>query len=137
MKARKVIRKIVTTFFIRATTKAMKVTMTLMGPIKSKWMNRRYLPKKSMSDFGWDKEKARDYDIHGIQYMEKNKGKKLKGSRKQKEEKVAGDVSGTNFKVDVNDDCFKAILDGSGNRFGIDKTDPNFKDTSAMQEIFV
>jgi hypothetical protein len=82
-----------------------------------------------------DEEKARDYDIRGIQRMEKNKGKKLKGSRKRKEEKVTGDVSGTNFKVDVNDDRFKAVLDGSDDRFGIDKTDPNFKDTSAMREI--
>jgi hypothetical protein len=84
-----------------------------------------------------DKENASDSDIHGIQHMKKNKGKKLQGSRKQKEEKVTGDVSGTNFKVDVNDDRFKAILDGSDDRFGIDKTDPNFKDASAMREMFV
>ena len=82
-----------------------------------------------------DEEKARDYDIRGIQRMEKNKGKKLKGSRKRKEEKVASDVSGTDFKVDVNDDRFKAVLDGGDDRFGIDKTDPNYKDTSAMRKI--
>jgi len=83
----------------------------------------------------YDEEQARDYDIRGIQRMEKNKGKKLKGSRNRKEAKVAADVSGADFKVDVYDDRFKAVLDGSDDRFGIDKTDPNFKDTSAMQKI--
>jgi len=83
----------------------------------------------------YDEEKARDYDIRGIQRLEKNKGKKLKGSRKRKETKIAADVSGTSFKVDVKDNRFKAVLDGSDSRFGIDKTDPTFKDTSAMREI--
>ncbi len=80
-------------------------------------------------------EEARDYDIRGIQRMEKNKGKKLKGSRKRKEAKKAADVSGSNFKINVDDDRFKAVLDGSDGRFGIDKTDPNFKDTTAMRNI--
>merc|ERR1712238_457769 len=82
----------------------------------------------------YDEEKARDYDIRGIQRLEKNKGKKLKGSRKRKETKIAADVSGTSFKVDVKDNRFKAVLDGSDSRFGIDKTDPTFKDTSVMRE---
>ena len=80
-------------------------------------------------------EEARDYDIRGIQRMEKNKGKKLTGSRKRKEAKIAADVSGTSFKVDTKDNRFQAVLDGSDARFGIDKTDPSFKDTSAMREI--
>ena len=80
-------------------------------------------------------EEERDYDIRGIQRMEKNKGKKLKGGRKRKEEKIAADVSGTAFKVDVNDNRFSAVLDGSDGRFGIDKTDPSYKDTSAMRDI--
>mmetsp|Transcript_31985 Transcript_31985/g.75232 ORF Transcript_31985/g.75232 Transcript_31985/m.75232 type:complete len:770 (-) Transcript_31985:49-2358(-) len=80
-------------------------------------------------------EEARDYDIRGIQRMEKNKGKKLKGSRKRKEAKIAAEVSGSNFKVNVRDDRFQAVLDGSDARFGIDKTDPNYRDTAAMREI--
>ena len=80
-------------------------------------------------------EQERDYDIRGIQRMEKNKGKKLKGGRKRKEDKIAADVSGTGFKVDVHDNRFSAVLDGSDGRFGIDKTDPNYKDTSAMRDI--
>jgi hypothetical protein len=82
-----------------------------------------------------DEEQERDFDIRGIQRMEKNKGKKLKGGRKRKEEKIAADVSGTGFKVDVEDSRFSAVLDGSDGRFGIDKTDPNYKDTSAMRDI--
>mmetsp|Transcript_19831 Transcript_19831/g.46431 ORF Transcript_19831/g.46431 Transcript_19831/m.46431 type:complete len:763 (+) Transcript_19831:204-2492(+) len=80
-------------------------------------------------------EETRDYDIRGIQRLEKNKGKKLTGSRKRKEAKIAEDVSGSNFKINVNDDRFKAVLDGNDGRFGIDKTDPNFKDTTSMREI--
>ena len=80
-------------------------------------------------------EEARDYDIRGIQRLEKNKGKKLKGSRKRKEAKKAADVSGSNFKINVDDNRFKAVLDGCDGRFGIDKTDPNFKDTTSMREI--
>jgi hypothetical protein len=82
-----------------------------------------------------EEERARDFDIRGIQRMEKNKGKKLKGSRKRKEEKLAESISGTDFKVNVEDDRFAAVLDGSDDRFGIDKTDPNFKDTQAMRDI--
>jgi hypothetical protein len=82
-----------------------------------------------------EEEQNRDYDIRGIQRVEKNKGKILKGSRKRKEAKIAADVSGTDFKVNVHDERFKSVLDGSDDRFGIDKTDPSFKDTSAMREI--
>lgn len=82
-----------------------------------------------------EEEEARDYDIRGIQRMEKNKGKKLRGSRKRKEDKIAADVSGKGFKVDTQDTRFAAVLEGSDDRFGIDKTDPNYKDTSGMRKI--
>lgn len=82
-----------------------------------------------------DVEEARDYDIRGIQRMEKIKGKKFRGSRKRKEEKLSADVSGKDFQVDVQDSRFAAVLEGSDDRFGIDKTDPHFKDTPAMQKI--
>ena len=82
-----------------------------------------------------DEEQEKDFDIRGLQRIEKNKGKKLKGGRKRKEEKITKDVSGTNFKVDVQDDRFAAVLDGADGRFGIDKTDPNYKDTAAMRDI--
>ena len=82
-----------------------------------------------------DEEQARDFDIRGIQRLEKNKGKKLRGARKRKEDKIAADVSGIDFQVDTKDNRFAAVLEGSDARFGIDKTDPNYKDTSGMRDI--
>eukprot|EP00529_Nitzschia_sp_RCC80_P004066 CAMPEP_0113510156 /NCGR_PEP_ID=MMETSP0014_2-20120614/37975_1 /TAXON_ID=2857 /ORGANISM="Nitzschia sp." /LENGTH=949 /DNA_ID=CAMNT_0000406067 /DNA_START=2479 /DNA_END=5325 /DNA_ORIENTATION=+ /assembly_acc=CAM_ASM_000159 len=82
-----------------------------------------------------NEELARDFNIRGIQRLEKNKDKKFTGSRKRKEAKVTSDIAGADFKLNVEDDRFKAVLDGSDDRFGIDKTDPNYKDTSAMREI--
>ena len=82
-----------------------------------------------------NEELARDFNIRGIQRLEKNKDKKFTGSRKRKEAKATSDIAGTDFKLNVEDDRFKAVLDGSDDRFGIDKTDPNYKDTSAMREI--
>ena len=80
-------------------------------------------------------EEARDFDMRGLERLEKNKDKKLRGARKRKEDKVAANTTGTDFKVDVTDERFSQVLDGSDNRFGIDRTDPNFKETSAMREI--
>lgn len=73
--------------------------------------------------------------MRGIQRMDKNKGKKLRGARRRKEEKLAANTSGTNFKLDTTDSRFAAVLDGADGRFGIDRTDPNFKETPAMREI--
>ena len=82
-----------------------------------------------------EEEQERDYDIRGIQRMEKNKEKKLRGSRKRKEENLASNVSGTDFNIDVKDNRFAAVLDGSDGRFGIDKTDPSYKETPGMRTI--
>ena len=67
--------------------------------------------------------------------IEKNKDKKLRGKRKRKEEALAADVSGSQFKMDLHDDRFNALLDGKDDRFGIDRTDPNFKETQGMREL--
>lgn len=82
-----------------------------------------------------EKDDERDYNMRGLERVEKNKDKKLRGARKRKEDKVAANVTGTDFQVDIADDRFKAVLDGSDSRYGIDRTDPNFKDTTAMREI--
>ena len=82
-----------------------------------------------------DEETERDFDMRGIARKEKLKGKKLKGKRKRKEAEKAADVSGTAFSIDTTDNRFAAVLDGSDERFGIDRTDPNFKDTPAMQKV--
>ena len=67
--------------------------------------------------------------------MNKNQGKKLRGARKRKEAKLAANVSGADFKIDTKDHRFAAVLEGTDDKFGIDPTDPNFKETSAMREI--
>ena len=73
--------------------------------------------------------------MRGIMRLEKNKERKLKGSRKRKEAKFAETVSGVDFKIDTTDSRFSALLDGTDDRFGIDKTDPSYKETSGMREL--
>jgi hypothetical protein len=82
-----------------------------------------------------DDDEHKDYNMKDLERLERNKGKKLTGSRKRKEELRAKNTVGTDFKVDVEDERFKAVLDGQDGRFGIDRTDPNFKETPAMREI--
>lgn len=80
-------------------------------------------------------DEARNYDMRELERMEKNKSKKLRGSRKRKEIERTATIPGADFKLDTADDRFKAVLDGVDDRFGIDRTDPNFKETAAMKQI--
>ena len=80
-------------------------------------------------------EVQRDFDMRGLQRLEKNKDKKFKGKRKRKEAELASTVTGTEFNLDLQDDRFKAVLDGRDDRFGIDRTNPQFQDTPAMRKI--
>ena len=73
--------------------------------------------------------------MRDILKIDKNKSKKLKGSRKRKQEELAATTSGQGFKIDTSDSRFSALLDGSDARFGIDKLDPRYKETPAMREI--
>lgn len=82
-----------------------------------------------------DEEVARDYDMRGIQRIEKNKEKKLRGARKRKEDKLKAEISGQDFAIDLKDERFVAVLDGDDGRFGIDRTDPQYKETAAMRQI--
>ncbi|GMH87930.1 hypothetical protein TrVE_jg6853 [Triparma verrucosa] len=82
-----------------------------------------------------DVEKLKDFDMRGIERIEKMKGKKLKGGRKKKEERRSKDVAGKEFQIDSTDDRFSAVFDGSDDRFGIDKSNPSFKETAAMKEV--
>ena len=76
-----------------------------------------------------------DFDMRGIERIEKMKHKKLTKARKKKEDRKAKEVVGTNFKVKTNDDRFAAVFDGVDDNFGIDKTNPSFRDTEAMKDI--
>lgn len=73
--------------------------------------------------------------MRGIHRIQKNKDKNLRGSRKRKETELAAAVSGKDFTLDMKDNRFAAVLDGTDGRFGIDRTDPNYKETHAMKEI--
>jgi hypothetical protein len=73
--------------------------------------------------------------MRGLMRMAKNDGKKLRGSRKRREAEKASAVSGTDFTIDTKDDRFAAVLSGTDDRFGIDPTDPQFKETPAMKQV--
>ena len=73
--------------------------------------------------------------MRGLMRLQKNKDKKLKGARKRKEAKISAGVSGTSFKIDTDDSRFASVFEGTDDRFGIDRTDPSFKDTDAMRHV--
>jgi hypothetical protein len=82
-------------------------------------------------------EDALDYDMRGLVRMDKLKGHKLKGARKRKQEKLSSNVSGGDFKIDTKDSRFASVFQGENDRFGIDRTDPNFRETEAMRQILM
>lgn len=82
-----------------------------------------------------DEEAAKDFHMRDIVRIEKNKSKKLKGSRKRKEAEIRDNAVGLDFQIDTKDDRFAAVIDGSDDRFGIDRTDPQFKETPAMRQL--
>jgi len=82
-----------------------------------------------------DEEAAKDFHMRDLVRIEKNKSKKLRGSRKRKEAEMKNNAVGLDFKLDTKDNRFAAVLEGSDDRFGIDRTDPQYKETPAMREI--
>jgi hypothetical protein len=73
--------------------------------------------------------------MRGIQKLERHANKKLRGKRKRQLENLAANVSGQGFQVDTKDDRFSALLEGTDDRFGIDRTNPAFKETTAMKTL--
>ncbi|KAK1732701.1 pre-rRNA-processing protein ESF1 [Skeletonema marinoi] len=82
-----------------------------------------------------DEEDAKDFDMRGLEKLEKHANKKLRGKRKRQLENLAANVSGQGFQVDTKDDRFSALLEGIDDRFGIDRTNPAFKETTAMKTL--
>jgi hypothetical protein len=82
-----------------------------------------------------DQEDTRDYDMHDLVKLDKLKGKNLKGARKRKTDILSANLRGGDFKINTKDNRFAAVLQGTDDRFGIDRTDPSFRDTDAMREI--
>jgi phage replication-related protein YjqB (UPF0714/DUF867 family) len=73
--------------------------------------------------------------MRGIQTFERHANKKLGGKRKRQLKNLAANVSGQGFQVDTNDERFSALLEGTDDRFGIDRTNPAFKETTAMKTL--
>ena len=73
--------------------------------------------------------------MRGLTKLERHGKKKLKGKRKRQLETLAANVSGQDFHVDTTDTRFAALLDGTDDRFGIDRTNPAYKETGAMKEL--
>ncbi|KAL7490809.1 hypothetical protein ACHAWT_000892 [Skeletonema menzelii] len=82
-----------------------------------------------------DEEDAKDFDMRGLEKLERHANKKLRGKRKRQLENLAANVSGQGFQVDTKDDRFSALLEGTDDRFGIDRTNPAFKETTAMKTL--
>lgn len=73
----------------------------------------------------------RHFSLKKIQNSEKSEGKKKK--RKIKKHKGGEDQVIDNFKIDVDDDRFKAVFDQAD--FNIDPTSSSFKKTKAMDDL--
>lgn len=73
--------------------------------------------------------------MRGLAKLERNANKKLKGKRKRQMETLAANVSGQDFNIDTSDSRFAALLDGDDDRFGIDRTNPAYRETGAMKAL--
>lgn len=82
-----------------------------------------------------DDELNKDFDMRGLAKLERQSNKKLKGKRKRQFETLAANVSGQDFCIDASDNRFAALLNGTNDSYGIDRTHPSFRDTVAMKKL--
>ena len=68
-------------------------------------------------------ERSEDFNIRQLL--------KLQNNKKSKEETT----SGQEFQINLLDARFQALFDGMDDRFGIDKSDPNFKPADGMKRV--
>lgn len=80
-----------------------------------------------------DEEHNKDYDMRGLTKLERHANKKFKGRRKRQLESLAANVSGQEFRIDSSDNRFAELLNGTNDLYGIDRTHPAFRETSAMK----
>lgn len=73
--------------------------------------------------------------MRGLTKLERHTNKKLKGWRKRQLEILAANVSGQEFCIDASDYRFAELLDGTNDLYGIDRTHPAFRETSAMKKL--
>ena len=65
----------------------------------------------------------------------KNSTKRLKGKRKRQYETLHAQVTGQEFQLDTSDGRFAALLDGEDDRYGIDRTNPAYRETGGMATL--
>lgn len=80
-------------------------------------------------------QESKGFNMRELVRSERNKSKQLRGARKRKEEQRVKEAGNLDFLLDLADERFKAVLDGTNEKFGIDRTDPNFKATPAMRDL--
>ena len=71
-----------------------------------------------------------DYDMRAVVKAEKES----KTSKKPKKKKQNGIAESDNFKIDLTDDRFAAMMQGDS-KFGIDPLAPEYKETQAMRKV--
>ena len=77
----------------------------------------------------------RDYDASKLVRAEKLAAKpKLKGKRKRERDALLAKEDRSGFAFDASDDRFRGLLDGD-DRFGVDTSAPQFKNTAGMSAV--
>ena len=83
-------------------------------------------------------EQSKDFNMRELIKLQTKKSTSTTRRQQQhakKKSKDAVSVSGEEFEINVQDTRFKALFDGTDDRFGIDKTNPSFKPTDSMKMI--
>ena len=82
-----------------------------------------------------DSDDDRDYDASKLVRAEKLAAKpKLKGKRKRERDALLAKEDRSGFAFDASDDRFRGLLDGD-DRFGVDTSAPQFKNTAGMSAV--
>ena len=82
-----------------------------------------------------DSDDDRDYDASKLVRAEKLAAKpKLKGKRKRERDALLAKEDRSGFEFDAKDDRFRGLLDGD-DRFGVDTSAPEFKQTAGMSAV--
>ena len=85
---------------------------------------------KDVLDLMFSDSGGGDYDMRAVVKAEKES----KTSKKPKKKKQNGIAESDNFKIDLTDDRFAAMMQGDS-KFGIDPLAPEYKETQAMRKV--
>ena len=91
--------------------------------------------RPAVDDDASDSGDDRDYDASALVRAEKLAAKpKLKGKRKRERDALLAKEHRAGFEFDAQDDRFRGLLDGD-DRFGVDTSAPQFKQTAGMSAV--